>query len=172
MTKRLTAAQREATAFHEAGHAVAAWDLGFPPDHLTIVPTDTTDGMLEYTNPLHGLDLDFDESDDAMRRKECAIMICLAGPEAQRLWRRRSWRARHGQSDIEHAVDVASSIHRPGHEVEPYIEHCRTKTERILIDRWPIVERLAQELLSRRTMSGAEVAAILSGCGGANADLK
>jgi ATP-dependent Zn protease len=172
MKRRLNGAQREATAFHEAGHAVVAWYLGYPPDLLTIVPTDTKDGMLSYPNPLQGLDLEFDESDDALRRKECAIMIRLAGPTAQRHNRPRSWRSRHGQSDHEHVFELALAIHRSDRGAVRFIKWSDGETMKILMNRWHMVERLARELLSRRTMSGAEIAAFLNGCDGVSVDGK
>ncbi len=154
----------EATAFHEAGHAIVASYLGFPVSRLTIIPDDTTDGMSEYLNPLQGLDLEFDESDDALRRKECAVMIWLAGSIAQCLWDSESLNPHHSLPDYKQAVDIATSIHVPEHDPERYIEQLNAETKKILMNRWSVVERLARKLLTCTTMSGEEVAAVLSEC--------
>ena len=41
-----------ATAYHEAGHAVANIVLGFEVTHCTIVPQDDTVGHVEHSHPI------------------------------------------------------------------------------------------------------------------------
>ena len=78
LSKRSTA-QVEATAYHEAGHAVIAYVLGYRPQCVTIVPTVDTAGHIIHTNPLHGFQLNPDTSDEARLRIESLITICFAG---------------------------------------------------------------------------------------------
>ena len=55
---RLREAARRATAYHEAGHAVAAWSLGAEIRKASIVPEDGSYGSVEHTSTLRGLDFD------------------------------------------------------------------------------------------------------------------
>jgi hypothetical protein len=72
---------RRATAFHESGHAVAAFSA------------------------LAGINLEIDGSNRARVRAETAIIVALAGPAAQRRYAPRSRRAWRGESDFELAAD-------------------------------------------------------------------
>jgi hypothetical protein len=48
----------QATAYHEAGHAVAAWYLGAGVESASIVPDDDTTGRVYYErHPLEGIDI-------------------------------------------------------------------------------------------------------------------
>ena len=65
MRKR-SESQVEATAYHEAGHAVIAYLLGYKPQSVTIAPTfDTAGHLVIHGNPLHGFQLDPDGPDEA-----------------------------------------------------------------------------------------------------------
>ena len=109
MSRRSTASL-EVTAFHEAGHAVAAWHAGLEIHSATIVPTPRLDGCVTHANPLYGVHLDCDGSDEARLRAEAAIIVLLAGPAAQRRHNPRSWRSWYGSSDHERAADLAMRI--------------------------------------------------------------
>jgi hypothetical protein len=89
---------REATAYHEAGHMLAAWRTGIRIKRATIVPGKGFAGLVEQESSLRRTQLD---SDRARLRAEKWVLIALAGPAAQRHFRRRSWRAFHGQPTIE-----------------------------------------------------------------------
>ena len=90
--------RRVATAFHEAGHAVVAWRRGLKVHSATIVPTKDYSGMVRRGSL--GVRLDIDGSNRARLRAESAIVVCLAGPAAQRRHNPRSWRAYMGVSMI------------------------------------------------------------------------
>ena len=86
----------EATvAYHEAGHAIAAWRLS-GRQHLyrvTIVPDADSLGST-YHDPFHGIRLDDgDDSPRVQRRAENAMLIALAGPAAQRRYNPRGFPA-------------------------------------------------------------------------------
>jgi ATP-dependent Zn protease len=82
-----------ATAFHEAGHAVAAWCLGEPITRITIVPDDERDGAVEFANPLRDADL---ETLDARNRARRHIVVLWAGEIAQKHFDPGSWHDHHG----------------------------------------------------------------------------
>ena len=75
--------QLEATAYHEAGHAVVAYVLGieFWDDALTIKPTADYDGLFTYTNPLRGFGFEAEISDESRLKAERAVQVLLAGIE-------------------------------------------------------------------------------------------
>jgi ATP-dependent Zn protease len=82
----------EATAIHEAGHAVAAWLLRVRVNSATIIPHSGALGHVTHANPLRGVDLEWDDSDRARLRAERYIKVCLAGPLAQKKFNPRSYR--------------------------------------------------------------------------------
>jgi hypothetical protein len=99
------------TAFHEAGHVVAAWSRGVETPGATIAPSPEFQGMGLLVDPLRGIRFDGDTAARAREQAESAIVVWLAGPEAQRTHSPRSWRFRHGVDDFRRAV-------RPGFAVQ------------------------------------------------------
>jgi ATP-dependent Zn protease len=89
--------QCEATAYHEAGHAVAALVYGLAVRAATIIPAPGVTRSVGHANPSRGIQLDFDDSPRARRRAETSIIVCLAGPAAQRRYSARS--SYYGASD-------------------------------------------------------------------------
>jgi hypothetical protein len=150
------------TAFHEAGHVVAAWSRGLKTHSATIVPTPEFRGHTLHANPLRGIRLDYDGSARARLRAELAIVVCLAGPEAQRRHSPRSWRAHHGDFDFRKAVDLASSFNSSNEAVHAYLDWLAIVTSDEIAARWPQVETIAQALVVRRTLSAVEVEALLA----------
>jgi hypothetical protein len=98
------ALRREATAYHEAGHAVIAYVLGYKPKSVTIVPTHDANGSVAY--PLHGIALDSDGSDRAHLRLEIPIQISYAGLLAQRKHSEHSWPDFHAEWDYKQITDL------------------------------------------------------------------
>lgn len=81
--RKLTMGMREATAYHEAGHVVAAWRQGLKFHRVTIIPTAHFDGSVVHDNPLRGVRLEYDNTSDRARfGAEKAMLVCLAGPAA------------------------------------------------------------------------------------------
>jgi hypothetical protein len=148
-----------ATAFHEAGHAVAAWSRGIKVTSATVVPAGRFLGQVTHVNPLRGVRLDCDGSDRARRRAEADIVVLLAGPAAQRRHNPRSWRSCHGASDHERATDLAMRVNGSEEAAEAYLNWLAIVARDEVDTFWDVVERVARELFERRTLSAAEVAA-------------
>ncbi len=74
----------EATAYHEAGHAVAAYKVGMKVKRLTIVPSGDALGSHQHHAYFPGVNLEYDSSPRAQRRAENFALVCFAGPAAQR----------------------------------------------------------------------------------------
>jgi hypothetical protein len=146
-----------ATAFHEAGHVAAAWRHG-----VTIVPTPGFRGHIWHANPLRGIHLDYDGSDRARLRAEVGIIVCLAGPEAQRRFSPRSWRSYHGATDHEMAVDLAMSLNGSNEASSAHLKWLAIVTRDEIAALWPLVEKVAHALVRKRTLTATEVKTLLA----------
>ena len=135
----------EATAYHEAGHAVVALALGRPVHHVTIRPDREYLGTCEFRKPA------FRPSEDWLERE---ILIALGGLAAE---------ARHTGS---YAWDEAGrdrkfvrrlAVQRAGERGAERLERrLLAKAEHLLSreEHWRAVELIATELLRRGSISG------------------
>jgi hypothetical protein len=95
-------------------------------------------------------------------RAESAIVVYLAGPEAQQRHNPRSWRAHHGVSDFEHAFDLAMGLSTSDEAVHAYLDWLTVVTRDEIAALWPHVEKVAQALVARRTLTAPDVKALLA----------
>ena len=149
-------------AFHEAGHVVAAWSRRVKIHKATIVSSPEFLGQVRHANPLHKLHPDYDVSARVRERAEADIVVALAGPEAQRRHSPRSWRSHHGTSDFKHAVDLATRLNSSDEAVNAYLGWLAIVTRDEIALLWPQVETVAHALMRERTLSAAEVKALLA----------
>jgi hypothetical protein len=150
------------TAFHEAGHVVAAWRHGLKVHSVTIVPTPEFRGRIWHANPLRGIRLDYGESNRARLRAEVGIIVCLAGPEAQRRFSPRSWRSHHGATDHEMAVDLAMRLNGSDEASSAHLKWLSIVTRDEIAVLWPLVEKVAHALVRERTLTATEVKTLLA----------
>jgi ATP-dependent Zn protease len=153
--------RRKATAYHEAGHAVIAWRLGAHPRSVTIVPKGEVQGETVQESPFIEADFVFDGSDHARNRVERAIIICLAGPMAQRRFAPRSWRRWHGGPDYVVAFDLALRVNGSPAAAKVHMKWLEMRAQALLESVWSYVEAIASELLKRGTLSAEEIRSIL-----------
>jgi hypothetical protein len=151
----------EATAYHEAGHAVAAWRLGYRPISASITTPEDSVGEVSHESPFPGDNLEFDASDLARLRVERAIIIRLAGPVAQKRYRQTSWRRWHGGADYAVASDLALRVCGSGAIASAFLKWLDLRAERLIEEHWPAVERLATALIKRGRMNQDEIAALM-----------
>lgn len=135
----------EATAFHEAGHAVVALALDRPIHKVSVLPGRDLLGQCQFGKGVHR------PSDDWLERE---ILIALAGLAAE---------ARHtGQYDRLAAgrdlrVVRKLAAQRAGERQADRLERrMLAKTENMLADdaNWRAVEAIAAELMKLGTISG------------------
>jgi hypothetical protein len=157
----MTADRRKATAYHEAGHTVAAWRLGAGPRAATIVPRGDIQGEMIQESPLVPAGLEFDGSDHARNRVERAIMICLAGPIAQRRFAPRSWRHWHGGPDYATALDLALRINESPRAAKAHLKWLEIRTQDLLETLWGYVEGIAGDLMKRGALSPDDIRSAL-----------
>jgi hypothetical protein len=161
-----------ATAYHEAGHAVADWKLGFEITRVTIVPSIDHNGEKAYGYVLTrrlGLKLIKAIEDGRLTEREMGyihgnIVAMFAGIEAQRKWNPRSVRSYHGEGDRENIVNFLVRLHSDNNREASYaFKYLRARARNFVEhgEHWRIIEDLARELLERKTMNGKEVFATI-----------
>lgn len=157
-----------ATAYHEAGHAFAAWHFRFKVKKASIVPNakDGSAGHVLTKTGLHHRSLEYNNPSGArIGRLHERIVSLMAGHVAQRRYRASSVRPYHAQSDRNAVADVLLSIHAKN-ELSHVIRYLETRTRNLITKpmHWFVISHLAGELLKRQTMTGEEVeSAILEG---------
>jgi hypothetical protein len=112
-----------ATAYHEAGHAVAALVLGVGIGRkgVSIVPGEGRAGFAHHRKGFVG-DPSATRNTRMRRGAEKWAVICFAGEAAQRKWNPRSCRNYHFASDYETAADVMSHFVSSDKETVRYVE--------------------------------------------------
>ena len=149
-----------ATAYHEAGHAVAYYFLrvqGYPLPLIrraTIVPRDDTLGQVApFRTPSFRPDADI--SPRAQYRLQGQIMFSLAGAIAEQ--RHTGRRSPYSDGDRHNAAGLAGYASSSPEEVEPMLRWLEVRTENLIVRYWPFVEVVATALLKHRTLTGRQV---------------
>jgi hypothetical protein len=155
---------RWATAYHEAGHAIAAWCSGVKVRNATIIPTHDYQGKVEHANVLRGINLDINNSARGDRRIKKLVVICLAGIEAQRRYNPRSIRSYHGSSDRSTAVTLALKANGSADSATAYLRWLNVVTGDLVAGSWPQIERVAKELFARGALETEEIRTAIYDC--------
>ena len=157
----------KATAYHEAGHAMAAWCLEIPfgkgKHALSIVPEGTTQGHFIPKYILRRRSPDVKTTGADRLKIERIVVVLLAGMVAQRRHRPASVRSWHGSSDFQSAVNLLSPFTGNNREIEAYLRLLRIRAE-LTLERpgsWECVDALAAALLSRKFLSATEAVEII-----------
>jgi hypothetical protein len=156
-------ARERATAYHEAGHAVACYYLGVKVKSATIVPDKDQRGHVRHEAMFRGLNPEIDLSGRARLQMERSIIIGLAGMAAQRRYDRKSWRHYHGASDFRVVVDLAFRIGGDSDGTNQFLRWLELCTDRLVESRWQDIERVARALLERKIMAGSEIDEVIDG---------
>jgi ATP-dependent Zn protease len=160
-----------ATAYHEAGHAVANIVLGFEVTHCTIVPKDDTVGHVEHPHPIWKYGLSVRRERTAWGRR--AIVTCYAGLAAEHHFcgtpfsfddgvRHRAWADHAEASEL-----LCKFVHvRGGAVVDVDAFHAalqpfQHEALQLVRQQRTAIERLAQRLLSQPTLTEDEVLAAM-----------
>jgi hypothetical protein len=153
--------QTLATAYHEAGHAAMNWQLGMPIKNVTIVPDKESAGCcVSAKNFLRFKNGELDTSPRAQVNTQKKIMALLAGPIAQRTYRKSSFRNYHAGSDWRTAVDLAITVNGSGEIATAWLKWLELRTRGSVKFLWPRIAAVADALMEKQTLSGAEVDAI------------
>jgi hypothetical protein len=159
--------QLKATAYHEAGHAVACDRLGFKIKRVTIVRKKG-----EYLGACPVKHLRLHQADVVGRRACCKqlgryhdyIVSIFAGGEAQRRFCARSLTRFSTSTDYEIVNGFLFGLHS-GRKKEIFhvFRYLRARAQSFVSypSNWRIIQDLATALLERKTLTGEEAKAVL-----------
>ena len=161
-----TSKRDASTAYHEAGHAVAAWHLGFKVLDASIIRDDESLGHVAI-EPEEPSTCDAiargDRWDTSRFIAEKRAMILQAGDLAQRLYNSKPVRRSHCQDDLKKCRDLlrvfAPDVEK--RDVEPYCLLMRNWTAHLIEQNWHLVEAVANALLDCPTLSGTRINEII-----------
>lgn len=152
---------RRATAYHEAGHAVAAWWLGLRFRGVSIRPDDESEGRLTW----HTLPARFQPDVNLTPRGEQLLgqrtVVSLAGGIAQEIATGTPWDECGVGGDVQNTVTFG--LYASGgddQECELYCDLMAHRARRIIRRQWAAVEAVAQALLEREQLTEDEVLAV------------
>lgn len=155
-----------ATAHHEAGHALLAWQCRIRPGvsgvrikSVSVIPGEGYEGRVEHRGLFqrcHRPDINMTLATEA--RLMAGVDICLAGHLAQRMFNARTCRRWQSRSDYHSAVDLAGYINNGNvPATEAFLKWREVCVQQVLQGRWPLIEALASELLKRQRLSEGEL---------------
>ena len=150
-------------AYHEAGHAVAAWWCGHlkKRDYVTIIP-DTVAGSLGHLrNPprfIREMERTAGNIGRAVLQAEKFVVVCLAGNAASCRYRgsKRRYLA-GGRNDREQAVEVLSHLSGSNEELKAYFHLLQIRAENLIARCWPEVESVAARLVTERKLTSDQI---------------
>lgn len=140
------------TAYHEAGHAVAAFAMNKRFTRVSIIanPDDNSLGRLLGCGWNSKLNPEFDGGVRLRNRVEAQIIVFLAGPVAEA---KLTGHYNHigASKDYHDAVSFAGYVTGSSKETSAYINWLLEKTKNLLSNyNWDAVKMLADELIKRR----------------------
>lgn len=137
---------RAVTAYHEAGHAVAAMVLGRPVAWVSVRPDRKFLGVCAFGKGV------FRPSEDWVERE---AVIALAGPAAEAgLTGEMDWAA--AAHDYDYAFGLARGRGGDDRKADRLVKRWLAKADHLLGrgDTWSVVEKIAAELLRLEEISG------------------
>lgn len=160
--------QWRVTAYHEAGHAVAAWALGARLHRVTITPGQDYAGRVSRNRSLPESTL-YGNPDYARLRMEREIKIALAGAIAQRrafphsYWRAGAHTDERNIGEILVCMYPSERKGDDGWRAREYWRQLLKIETRWLLDRyWHCVDALAEYLLRHPTLTGHEAKDVIA----------
>lgn len=143
---RFSPTARDATAHHEAGHAVAAYFADIPFQHVTIKADADAAGHVMFLRPARGI--------AGMHKRG---IVALAGEAAQRRFNPRSVRRLHGTGDRAQVVAFALDRTSSAEQAELLAQLWGIQARELVQFRWPSIQRVASALLARQVLDGEQV---------------
>ena len=148
------------TAYHEAGHAVAAFSERVAIQGITLEVCRDYAGRVIHANPYQGIKLDIDNTLRSRNRVRAVVRVLLAGFMAQKMKYPNSYRSDHDKTDRQTAANLIRRIASP-RTPDASLKVLGLDVEKTLTAQWYQVEALAQELLKQRTFSQKEVRKVI-----------
>ena len=153
----------EATAYHEAGHAVAAHQLrvGIGRRGVSIVPNEGWHGFAHSLKGFSG-EPDIERTVKMRLGAEKRAIVLFAGEAAQRRFRPLSVRRYHAATDRTHAVDLMSYFVASDRELDAYLKWLHIRAEAFVESpvNSKMIEAVAKALMDRKRLTAGEVKGI------------
>jgi hypothetical protein len=150
----------EATAYHEAGHAVAALQLrvGIGRRGVSLVPNEDWSGFVHTLKGFSGRP-DIERTGQMRLGAENRTLVLFAGEAAQRRFRPMSVRRHHAAYDRRHAIDLMNYFVGSTRELEAYLEWLHIRAESFVASpfNWKRIETVAAVLMARKHLTAGEV---------------
>jgi ATP-dependent Zn protease len=166
MRQMKSSKQLQATAYHEAGHAVACRANGVRIKKATIIfnEEDGSAGAVHHEFMFRGMQPNIKVTPRFREALEAHIMIKLAGAIAQRKFAPRSVRKYHAASDYRSAGHLALLYicENDAKICSAYLQWLQLRTQHWVDVNWRKISRVADALLTHKTLSGQEVKAIIN----------
>lgn len=147
----------KSTAYHEAGHAVAAWWLHLRFKKVSIRPDSDSLGRLVHRKFKAADNPECNSSARIQLLMEKHAICALAGREAQRKFNPRSIRSYHHRSDYGQVIEYLSCRVADGEEIRLWARLLVHRANALITFRWPAVKAVATALLERKTLTEQEV---------------
>lgn len=162
MVKQQSRASSEATAYHEAGHAVLSCVLGRPIRKVTVIAEDDFLGKVTgFSRP--SLYRRLEVGQDGWKLAIPRMMILFGGPLAEEFFAGR--RNRRGAGYDNDAIsDIAISACGSSEEASCFVRWVETKTASVLRNptNWAAVRHVAASLMAHGELGGEEVKRLCS----------
>lgn len=152
-----TAATR--VAFHEAGHAVAAWHYGLRIQSVSIKPSaDGCDGSLRWFSHMKERQLSplFGKFEHRLQLTLEAV-VCFCGPLAEKRHGGTEGWSEGSRDDKQQIAEILAAVSWDELKNGTLYPAVQRQAELLMDIRWPLVTRCANELLLKETLSGTEV---------------
>jgi hypothetical protein len=150
---------RKSTAYHEAGHAVAATVLELEVENVSII-LDKARGTIDWESAGRVTIKDFDYGDRG-------VIFLLAGVTAQKKHAPTSVRRFTAEGDFDKAkmlIGIDAGL------VDAIFKKrwnwLQDQTDRLVATQWRMIEAVASCLMETGELTGTEVSAIVCHCGG------
>jgi hypothetical protein len=162
VTKRSRAVD-ESTAYHEAGHLVAAYFLGIPLGRIAVTIDEDSAGRFMRRLKFRAGELDVGNSYRSKLKAERLAQVCLAGIVAQQRYSPSSVRSWHANRDYQTAHELVSAISGSQEEVQAYLNLILVRAQMMFEDsyRWRCVDAVAGGLLEKETLSREEAVTVM-----------
>ena len=162
--KRITPRELRAIAYHEAGHAVAAWRLGLKFRRVTIKSEDDSLGhVLNVRGPKWLNDeIGVIGSVRARLHAERYIVYGMAGQIAEEKFRgHRPHPWTHSDDDRSAIVLAMRAIPGSQRTVNAFLHYCFENARDIINSQWPQVTAVAAALLAQQTLTYEETLEVI-----------
>jgi ATP-dependent Zn protease len=145
----------EFTAFHEAGHVVAAVLFEIDFEWVTIIPDEET-GSLGHIHPSFSFDISGLKRSLIEQKKQ----FLFAGEMAER--KARKWASGIGfLKDYMDAAGLAESLYEDEDSRREFLMEMIEKARILIAENWPSVEAIQKELFIIKNLSITEIKQIL-----------